>query len=120
MVLGLINRFTFLNLQGARDLAKPPTLTEIFQSNLNSSDGKEDDPEKQQKEAELKNGLKRKFDQSHASEDEEDESQKANDEQTLKDGKLNRAKNVGSLVLFSYSAILGGTRRFDKLFFPLL
>ncbi|KAG2697109.1 hypothetical protein I3760_07G090700 [Carya illinoinensis] len=81
-------------LQGARDLTKPPTLTEIFQSNLNKSDGKEDDSEKEQKETELKKGLKRKFDQSHASEDKEDESQKANDEQTLKDGKLNRAKNL--------------------------
>ncbi|XP_062144682.1 uncharacterized protein LOC133852032 isoform X2 [Alnus glutinosa] len=73
-------------LQGARDLAKPPTLTEIFQSNLKNSDSKEEESEKQ--------GVKRKFDHtSHSSEDNEDDSQKAN-EQSLKDGKLKKAKNL--------------------------
>ncbi|KAF3945391.1 hypothetical protein ACB098_10G078300 [Castanea mollissima] len=81
-------------LQGARDLAKPPTLTEIFQSNLKNSDSKEEDSEKHQNEAEMKSGLKRKYDHSHCSEDkEEDDSQKANEE-SLKDGKLKKAKNI--------------------------
>jgi protein required for attachment to host cells len=81
-------KFSLLRLQGARDLAKPPTLTEIFQSNLKNSDSKEEESEKQ--------GVKRKFDHTgHSSEDNEDDSQKAN-EQSLKDGKLKKAKNVGS------------------------
>lgn len=88
--------FSLLRLQGARDLAKPPTLTEIFQSNLNNSDSKEEESEKQ--------GMKRKFDHSsHSPEDNEDDSQKAN-EQSLKDGKLKKAKNVGSL--HSYLKVL--------------
>ncbi|KAE8009718.1 hypothetical protein FH972_006140 [Carpinus fangiana] len=81
-------------LQGARDLAKPPTLTEIFQSNLKNSDSKEEESEKQETEAELKQGMKRKFDHSHSSEDSEDDSQKANQQQSLKDGKLKKAKNL--------------------------
>ncbi|XP_059439561.1 uncharacterized protein LOC132172126 isoform X2 [Corylus avellana] len=76
-------------LQGARDLAKPPTLTEIFQSNLQNSDSKEEESEKQGTGAELKQGMKRKFDHSHSSEDSEDDSQKS-----LKDGKLKKAKNL--------------------------
>lgn len=82
--------FSLLRLQGARDLAKPPTLTEIFQSNLKNSDSKEEESEKQGTGAELKQGMKRKFDHSHSSEDSEDDSQKS-----LKDGKLKKAKNVG-------------------------
>lgn len=81
-------------LQGARDLAKPPTLTEIFQGHLKDSESKAEDSEKDQIEAELKKGLKRKFDRAHSSEAEEEESQKANDEQILKDGKLKKAKNL--------------------------
>ncbi|GLT63992.1 hypothetical protein SLA2020_365120 [Shorea laevis] len=80
-------------LQGARDLAKPPTLTEIFQSNLKNSDSKEEESEKQETGVGLKQGMKRKFDHSHSSEDNEDDSQKAN-EQSSKDGKLKKAKNL--------------------------
>lgn len=92
--------FSLLRLQGARDLAKPPTLTEIFQSNLKNSDSKEEESEKQETGVGLKQGMKRKFDHSHSSEDNEDDSQKAN-EQSSKDGKLKKAKNVGSTFLFS-------------------
>jgi hypothetical protein len=93
---GDVIEFSLLRLQGARDLAKPPTLTEIFQSNLKNSDSKEVESEKQETGAELKQGMKRKFDHSHSSEDSEDDSQKANEQQSLKDGKLKKAKNVGS------------------------
>lgn len=94
-----------LCLQGARDLAKPPTLTEIFQSNLKNSESKEEDSEKHQNEAEMKSGLKRKYDHSHCSEDkEEDDSQKANEE-SLKDGKLKKAKNVGLTYLFIFMTL---------------
>lgn len=100
--------YSLLCLQGARDLAKPPTLTEIFQGHLKDSESKAEDSEKDQIEAELRKGLKRKFDRAHSSEAEEEESQKANDEQILKDGKLKKAKNVGSS--FSSLSCLNNTK----------
>ncbi|CAB4291701.1 unnamed protein product [Prunus armeniaca] len=74
-------------LQGANDLAKPPTLTEIFHGHLNKSESKEKDTEDPHV------GLKRKFDNSHYSEEQGDDSKKEN-EQDPKDGKLKKAKNL--------------------------
>ncbi|KAL6208589.1 hypothetical protein ACLB2K_019538 [Fragaria x ananassa] len=80
-------------LQGANDLAKPPTLTEIFHSQLRNSERKEEGSEEQQQkvEEEAHVGLKRKFDNSHCSEEQGDGDE---NEQVLKDGKLKKAKNL--------------------------
>ncbi|ONH93594.1 hypothetical protein PRUPE_8G241100 [Prunus persica] len=82
-------------LQGANDLAKPPTLTEIFHGHLNKSESKEkeEDSEDQKNAEDPHVGLKRKFDNSHCSEDQGDDSKKEN-EQDPKDGKLKKAKNL--------------------------
>ncbi|KAJ7972797.1 Heat-inducible transcription repressor [Quillaja saponaria] len=79
-------------LQGARDLANPPRLTEIFQNTLNNPDTREDDGAKQQEE-DPKIRLKRKYDLSHCSEDPTDDSDKANNK-GLKDKNLKKAKNL--------------------------
>ncbi|XP_050366085.1 uncharacterized protein LOC126784652 [Argentina anserina] len=83
-------------LQGANDLAKPPTLTEIFHSQLSSSDRKEDGSEEQEhkvKEAHV--GLKRKFDNSDCLEEQGDgDDEEQGNEQGPKDGKLKKAKNL--------------------------
>ncbi|KAM5563746.1 hypothetical protein ABKV19_018390 [Rosa sericea] len=83
-------------LQGANDLAKPPTLTEIFHSQLSNSESKEEGSEEQQQKAEESHvGLKRKYDNSHCLEEQGDgdDSQHEN-EQGPKDGKLKKAKNL--------------------------
>ncbi|XP_030486728.2 uncharacterized protein LOC115703628 [Cannabis sativa] len=81
-------------LQGANDLAKPPTLTEIFHSSLKESASNKDEVVgKQENELDPNKGLKRKYETSHCSEDQE-EGPRDEKEQDPKDGKLNKAKNL--------------------------
>ncbi|KAK9206690.1 hypothetical protein WN943_016969 [Citrus x changshan-huyou] len=80
-------------LQGARDLAKPPTFTDIFHSNLNNSENKEEDSRKQQHQEGNKKGLKRKFDSNESSDDQGDDSQKK-DGPSPKDKRMKKAKNL--------------------------
>lgn len=75
---------------------KAPTLMEIFQSNLKNSEVEEDDSKRKENElVEPKQVTKRKFDDSHCSEESEIDLEKEN-QQNPKD-KLRKAKNVGSL-----------------------
>ncbi|KAK2648297.1 hypothetical protein Ddye_015786 [Dipteronia dyeriana] len=72
-------------LQGARGLAEPPTLTEIFQTNLNKSEGKE----------ETNKGLKRKCDSNESSDDQGEEDSHMEKEQSPKDKRtMKKAKNL--------------------------
>ncbi|EEF41707.1 uncharacterized protein LOC8272044 [Ricinus communis] len=89
-------------LQGARYLSEPPTLSEIFRSNLQNAEIKQEDLEKQQNRGkeeqkgegeETNKGLKRKFDQTGNSVDQESDSQKETEE-SPKDNKLKKAKNL--------------------------
>lgn len=90
----------FYCFQGARDLAKPPTFTDIFHSNLNNSENKEEDSRKQQHQEGNKKGLKRKFDSNESSDDQGDDSQKK-DGPSPKDKRMKKAKNVCAFsVLF--------------------
>ncbi|XP_059625177.1 uncharacterized protein LOC132268337 [Cornus florida] len=82
-------------LQGARDLARPPTLTEMFHSAMEKAKNKEDESEEaaeekgEEDEEEAKRGLKRKFaTQECCVEKEDDDSHKDNEK------KLNKAKNL--------------------------
>ncbi|XP_038887547.1 uncharacterized protein LOC120077665 [Benincasa hispida] len=80
-------------LQGARDLVKAPTLMEIFQNNLRNSEVEEDDSKRKEHElVEPKQATKRKFDDSHCSEESEVNLEKENQENP-KD-KLKKAKNL--------------------------
>ncbi|CAK7346599.1 unnamed protein product [Dovyalis caffra] len=81
-------------LQGARHLAEPPTLREIFHSRLENSEI-EQEVEKQQneEEEEKKKGLKRKFDPDDRLEDQGNDFHKEN-EQRLEDKRLKKAKNL--------------------------
>ncbi|KAH7577534.1 hypothetical protein ACOSP7_001536 [Xanthoceras sorbifolium] len=83
-------------LQGARVLAKPPTLTEIFQSNLKKSESKEEeDSRNQQNQEEKKKELKRKFDSSENSDDQGEDSQKEKESDPPKDKRMmKKAKNL--------------------------
>lgn len=92
-------------LQGANELAKPPTLTEIYHSCLKNSESKDDESGKQKIAEEPNQGLKRKFDSSQCSEDQGEESKMEND-QDLKNGKLKKAKNVG--ISFCSASFLHG------------
>ncbi|XVF21778.1 hypothetical protein REPUB_Repub12eG0119400 [Reevesia pubescens] len=66
-------------LLGARELAKPPTLTDIFHSNLKNSEATEEVEE------DSKIGLKRKFDSTECSDENRgDDSQKENDQSPKK------------------------------------
>ncbi|XP_019164566.1 PREDICTED: uncharacterized protein LOC109160777 [Ipomoea nil] len=72
-------------LQGARDLAKPPTLTEILHSNLENARSGENNPEADNR------GLKRKYESKECSDDPiEDENVQGKKEL----GKLKIAKNI--------------------------
>uniref|UniRef100_A0A5B7B5A5 Uncharacterized protein n=1 Tax=Davidia involucrata TaxID=16924 RepID=A0A5B7B5A5_DAVIN len=74
--------------QGARDLARPPTLTEIFHSTLEKAKSQEDESEE---EGEGKRGLKRKC----SEEEGDDDSQKENERSPRDEGKkLKKAKNL--------------------------
>ncbi|XP_030458510.1 uncharacterized protein LOC115679089 [Syzygium oleosum] len=82
-------------LQGARDLAKPPTLTSIFHSNLKKSSDDSREIKRhsrdEEEEEERKKAEKRKFDSSNCSE--EGDSQEENGP-SPKLAKLKKAKNL--------------------------
>ena len=68
----------------------------MFHSQLSNSETKEEGSEEQQQNAEETHvGLKRKFDNSHCSEEQGDDDSQHGNEQGPKDGKLKKAKNVG-------------------------
>ncbi|KAJ8748424.1 hypothetical protein K2173_003061 [Erythroxylum novogranatense] len=96
-------------LQGARTLAEPPTLSEMFHCNLKSSETPQGDAEEQQREepeGEKKKGLKRKFNSSDdGGVDQGNEPKKEND-QSPKARKLKKAKNL-AISLASKAASLG-------------
>uniref|UniRef100_A0A5B7B958 Uncharacterized protein n=1 Tax=Davidia involucrata TaxID=16924 RepID=A0A5B7B958_DAVIN len=74
-------------LQGARDLARPPTLTEIFHRTLEKAKSKENE--------EGERGLKRKFDVQECPEEQGDDSLKENEKSPKEEeGKLKKAKNL--------------------------
>ncbi|KAK9015595.1 hypothetical protein V6N11_006695 [Hibiscus sabdariffa] len=76
-------------LQGARELAKPPTLTDIFHSNLKNSEPKEG----LEVEEESRIGLKRKFDHSECSDD--NDSHKESKQSPRNNNKMmKKAKNL--------------------------
>ncbi|OMP05075.1 hypothetical protein COLO4_09097 [Corchorus olitorius] len=82
-------------LQGARELAKPPTLTDIFHSNLKNSEAKEEDPKENRKDEDNKIGVKRKFDSSESSDDNKgDVSQKDNEKSPKEKKMMKKAKNL--------------------------
>ncbi|KAH7863421.1 hypothetical protein Vadar_017304 [Vaccinium darrowii] len=80
---------------GARDLSRPPTLTEIYQSAMEKAKNNEKEPEKSDEEEEEesdedKRGVKRKFEEQG-----DDDSLQENEKKSPKeDGKLNKAKNL--------------------------
>ncbi|KAE9444572.1 hypothetical protein C3L33_23530, partial [Rhododendron williamsianum] len=76
-------------IQGARDLARPPTMTEIYQSAMERAESKQEEEND-----EGKRGLKRKSEAQTCSEEEFD-SQKENEKSPKEEGKLKKAKNVG-------------------------
>ncbi|KAM3267352.1 putative protein isoform X1 [Capsicum chacoense] len=92
-------------LQGARDLAKPPTLTEILHctmekassgENQSKEDKHEGDKGKEESEEGGNRGLKRKFDTEESSEDpQQDDDTKRENRHVLKElGKFKKAKNL--------------------------
>ncbi|KAL1312219.1 hypothetical protein HN51_038813 [Arachis hypogaea] len=76
-------------LQGAKELANPPTLTDIFHSKFDKVRNKEESSGEEEKEIdESKQGTKRKFDHNDVSEE------NAGDGKQLKDRMIKRAKNI--------------------------
>lgn len=96
--------------QGARDLAKPPTLTEILQCTLEKAKSKSEEESPMEREDEYedaeegKRGLKRKFDPQECSEDQENDTKKEHLKSPKELGKLNKAKNVG-IIFFIVQVI---------------
>ncbi|KAJ4849014.1 hypothetical protein Tsubulata_033344 [Turnera subulata] len=82
-------------LQGARSLAEPPTLRDIFNSSFQKLESRQDGLEKKQSkdEEEKTKGLKRKFDTTENSADEGNDSRKE-DLGSDGDKKLKKAKNL--------------------------
>ncbi|OWM77874.1 hypothetical protein CDL15_Pgr018443 [Punica granatum] len=81
-------------LQGARDLAKPPTLTDIYHSNLRNTESTTDAVKEHVKEDEQgAKFLKRKFDSSSCHDDQHDDSGKEV-ARGQKMAKMTRAKNL--------------------------
>lgn len=86
-------------LQGARDLAKPPTLTAIFHSNLKKSSDESretkqhsgEEGEEEEEEEQKKKVSKRKFDSSNCPEEGDSQDENA---PSPKLAKLNKAKNL--------------------------
>lgn len=77
-------------LQGARELANPPTLTDIFHSKIDKVENKEDSGEKQK---ESKQGMKRKLDSNDVSEENALDSQKEDGKKVM-DRNMKKAKNL--------------------------
>lgn len=96
--------------QGARNLAKPPTLTEIFLSNLKNSEeeGKHEDLKQSQEEKqESQKSLKRKYDPEDCSDCQVDDSHTQKEESPKEKKMMKRAKNVGfSLCLFCFLTMI--------------
>ncbi|XP_057964195.1 uncharacterized protein LOC131155225 [Malania oleifera] len=82
-------------LEGARDLAKPPTLTEMFHSKMEKAESKEEESAEEEENGGCREKrLKRKPDDTNElSEDQGGDSQKEND-QGPKDRKLKKAKTL--------------------------
>ncbi|TKY62451.1 hypothetical protein E2542_SST12307 [Spatholobus suberectus] len=78
-------------LQGARELANPPTLTDIFHSKNDKVENKEDSGEKQKEES--KQGMKRKLDHNDFSEVNAVDSQNENGKKVM-DRNIKKAKNL--------------------------
>ncbi|KAL2320946.1 hypothetical protein Fmac_029915 [Flemingia macrophylla] len=78
-------------LQGARELANPPTLTDIFHSKIDEVQHKEDSGEKQKEES--KQGMKRKLDHNDVSEENALDLQKEDGKQVM-DRNMKKAKNL--------------------------
>ncbi|KAL8151559.1 hypothetical protein V2J09_021367 [Rumex salicifolius] len=97
-------------LQGARDLSKAPTFTEILHSvgnGNNSSDNKVNGPGKEDESDEQKKGVKRKFEQEQLQDGSDDDAddqacleknglEKEIDQHNQVDGKLKKAKNLAA------------------------
>ncbi|KAL2485866.1 hypothetical protein Adt_30622 [Abeliophyllum distichum] len=89
-------------LQGAKDLAKPPTLTEVLEATLEKAKSEEDksnyenkDEEEKAKESEENNrGLKRKLDSPECPQNQTEDSQKENGQSPKELGQLKKAKNL--------------------------
>nr|WDA42946.1 immunoglobulin G-binding protein H-like protein [Fagopyrum tataricum] len=90
-------------LQGARDLSKPPTFTEILHSvsAADKSDSKVDEPEKSDENDEQKVGVKRKFELEDCSDDDVNQAAggsagEENHQKSQVDEKMKNAKNLAA------------------------
>ncbi|XVF72411.1 hypothetical protein PTKIN_Ptkin12aG0119400 [Pterospermum kingtungense] len=87
-ILRTCSSYCVLFLKGARELAKPPTLTDIFHSNLKNSEAKEEDLKQIRTEEDNSIGRKRKYDSSECSDEHEgdgsNEQQRPEDKKTMK------------------------------------
>lgn len=90
--------------QGAKDLSRPPTLTEILQATLekarseeykSENENKDEEEEEAAKESEeIKRGSKRKLDSPECTQNKTKDSQKENAQSPKELGQLKKAKNV--------------------------
>lgn len=102
-------------LQGARNLAKPPTLTEILHCTMEkaksgedqSKDGKHEGDEGKEESEDGNRGLKRKLDSEESSEDpqQDDDTKKENGQVPKELGKFKKAKNL-AISMASKAAML--------------
>ncbi|CAI9761426.1 unnamed protein product [Fraxinus pennsylvanica] len=91
-------------LQGAKDLARPPTLTEMLQATLEKArseedklknENKDEEEEEEAKESEEnKRGLKRMLDSPECPQNQTEDSHNQNAQSPKELGQLNRAKNL--------------------------
>ncbi|XP_057440666.1 uncharacterized protein LOC130732682 [Lotus japonicus] len=77
-------------LQGARELANPPTLTDIFHSKFDKAETKEE----KQREGKSKQGVKRKIDHNDVVSEENVVDPQVGNGQKLQDGNFKKAKNL--------------------------
>lgn len=90
-------------IQGARDLAKPPTLTDILHCTMEkasrenqSKEGKHEGDEEKEETEEGNKGLKRKLDECSEDSQQDDDTKKENGQVLKHIGKFKKAKNVGT------------------------
>lgn len=91
-------------IQGARDLAKPPTLTDILHCTMEkaksgenqSKEGKHEGDEEKEESEEGNKGLKRKLDECSEDSQQDDDTKKENGQVLKQIGKFKKAKNVGT------------------------
>ncbi|MCD7463490.1 hypothetical protein HAX54_050728 [Datura stramonium] len=89
-------------LQGARDLAKPPTLTDILHCTMEkaksgenqSKEGKDEGNEEKEESEEGNKGLKRKLDECSEDSPQDDDTKKENGQVLKQIGKFKKAKNL--------------------------